>query len=295
MSDFSSTSVSFPIPHNSNDKRPLPEIIADHCGFPLASHPKGDKTFYSVQDWISGVAHPKNPARFWSDMKRLAKVAEIQLYDSVVYVPYRAKDGKRYKMEHVTDESLYRITQRMRAETGIRDQVLQFLAKAGVVVDEYRIDPEKAIDAAIAAYKRQGKTLEWIEVRIRTKVGRMIFTGSFQRSLRIPPAPKQFALITDEMRIGLWKRRTKALKAELGLREKDSLRDHMSRIALNYEALAESLSAYELDQKSNLEFEQAKFVVRSNSEFVGQHAEKASRRLNIDIPTNRPLLPDKLD
>jgi hypothetical protein len=241
------------------------------------------------------VAHPKNPARFWSDMKRLAKVAEIQLYDSVVYVPYRAKDGKRYKMEHVTDESLYRITQRMRAETGIRDQVLQFLAKAGVVVDEYRIDPEKAIDAAIAAYKRQGKTLEWIEVRIRTKVGRMIFTGSFQRSLRIPPAPKQFALITDEMRIGLWKRRTKALKAELGLREKDSLRDHMSRIALNYEALAESLSAYELDQKSNLEFEQAKFVVRSNSEFVGQHAEKASRRLNIDIPTNRPLLPDKLD
>lgn len=198
-------------------------------------------------------------------------------------------------MEHVTDESLYRITQRMRAETGIRDQVLNFLAKAGVVIDEFRIDPERAIDAAIAAYKRMGKTDRWIEQRLRNKLGRNQFTAAFKQALRVNPHHMQYAIITDEMRQGLWKRTTKTLKVELGLKEKDNLRDHLSEIALSYETLAEQISARELNERNDLEFNQARRIVRSNSEFVGKQAEDTGCKLGIDIATDRPLLPGKTE
>jgi hypothetical protein len=61
MSDSNSTSISFPIPYDPNDKRPLPEIIADYCGFPLNSHPVDETIYYSAQDWIKGVAQAKIP------------------------------------------------------------------------------------------------------------------------------------------------------------------------------------------------------------------------------------------
>jgi hypothetical protein len=103
----------------------------------------------------------------------------------------------------------------------------------------------------------------------------------------------QYAIITDEMRYGLWKRNTSTLRKQMGLQKKDNLRDHQSRLAILYEALAEEVSSVELDQKNDLAFDQAKSIVRSNSESVGVHAEETGRRLGIDIATNRPLLKDK--
>lgn len=94
------------------------------------------------------------------------------------------------------------------------------------------------------------------------------------------------------MRIGLWKRNTATLKKDIGIKEGDNLRDHQSDIALAYELLAERISARELEQNNNLEFDQAKQIVRENSESIGPHAAETGRRLGIDIATDRPLLPD---
>lgn len=293
MSDSSSTSVSFPIPHDPNDKRPLPEIIADYCGFPLAQKPIEGKVYYAVQDWLRGVAQTSEPRKFWDAMKRRLKKIGIEMSIWCRQLPYTATDGKRYTVAYAEAEILYRITQRMDANTGIREGVLQFLAWAGVVVDEFRIDPEKAIEAAIEGYRRMGKSDTWIALRMRSKLGRNRFTAAFREAMRIAPERMHYAIITDTMRIGLWKRTTKQLKQELNLNEKDSLRDNLTGAGLAYETLAEELSALELSQNNNLEFNQADEIVRSNSEFVGQHAEKASRRLSIDIPTGRPLLADK--
>lgn len=291
MSDSNSTSVSFPIPHDPNDKRPLPEIIAERWGFPLAQKQIDDKWYFSVQDWIAGVAQTHDPRNFWKSLKRRTERVGIS-WGTLRTLPYVAADGKKYQANYGDAETLYRITQRMDANTGLREAILQYLAKSGVVIDEFRIDPEKAIEAAIAAYKRMGKTDEWIEGRLRSKVRRIIFTASFQRVLNFPPQSLHFAIITDELRLGLWKRSTRTLKAQIGLKEKDNLRDHLSRIALDYETLAESISTYDLDQNQNIDFKQAKKIVRSNSESLGKHAEQTGRRRGIDIPTDRPLLPD---
>jgi hypothetical protein len=267
MSDSTPKSVSFPIPVNHDDKRPLPEIIADYCGFPLAQKPVEGKQYYAVQDWLHGVAQTNEPRKFWDAMKRRLRKIGIEMSTWCRQLPYTATDGKRYTVAYAEAEILYRITQRMDANTGIPEAVLQFLARAGVVVDEFRIDPEKAIEG----YRRMGKTDTWIALRMRSKLGRNRFTAAFRESMRTAPERMHYAIITDTMRIGLWKRTTKQLKQELNLDEKDSLRDNLTGAGLAYETLAEELSALELSQNNNLEFSQADEIVRSNSEFVGQH------------------------
>jgi hypothetical protein len=62
-------------------------------------------------------------------------------------------------------------------------------------------------------------------------------------------------------------------------------------LAVSYEQLAEILSATELELNKNLEFGDAKHIVRENAEDVGKHADAAGKRLGIDIATGKPLLP----
>jgi hypothetical protein len=291
MSD--STYLPIPLPQDSNDQRPLPEIIADHYGFPLAFHDVDDQRHYAVQDWIRGVAHPADVGTFWSLMQRRFKKAGIETLSWCKTLPYKASDGKRYKRDHATAHGLYMITQRMDTNTGLRNDILRFLAKAGVVVDDMRVDPEKAIDAAIEAYRRMGKTDKWITARIQGKVMRLRFVAAFRNSLEREPSSMQYAIITDVMRVGLWKRKTSELREQMDLPAKANLRENMSTLALTYEMLAENISAEEMEQRENLKFEESKGIVRRNSEDVGEHAERTARRLGKDIATDQPLLSDE--
>ncbi len=217
-------------------------------------------------------------------------------------LPYTAADGKRYKMDHADAETLYQITQRMDANTGLRNKILDFLAKAGVTLDDIRIDPDKVfdevdpdqvVDAAIRAYRKQGKSEHWIAARLQGKIQRERFTSAFKRSLQTPPSSWQFGTITNTMRLGLWDRSTAKLKQEMGLKENASLRDNLSSIALHYEMIAEEVSERELAQNEQLSFEQARQIVYTNSQFIGQQAAETGKRLGIDVATDKPLLPDQ--
>ena len=68
MDDSTSNSVSFPV--NSQDKRPLPEIIADLYGFKLAfvDHTDGNR-YYAVQDWINGVTQTAQARSYWGKLQ----------------------------------------------------------------------------------------------------------------------------------------------------------------------------------------------------------------------------------
>ncbi len=304
-------STSLPVSFNPDDKRPLPELIAlgnpDPADgwpeFPLQFHDVEGVRYYAVQDWILGVAQVDNPRRFWTDLKnRLKRAKYTELYASLVQLPYLSTNGKRYKMDFAAAEALYVITQRMDANTGVRDRVLRYLAFAGVLVDEARLDPSSAlgkafgsnpdlmIEAAIETYRAQGKSDTWIASRLLGVQTRKIFTSTFQKSLRNKPSGYQYAQITDTMRIGVWRRDTATIRKELNLSEGANVRDNMSMLALNYEMLAENLSAAALEQQQDLEYNEARNIVRDESTFVGDQAAQASKRLGVDLVTNKPLL-----
>lgn len=119
------------------DNRPLPEIIADLYGFPLARHEQENGLrHYAVQDWIVGVGQVKNARRYWSDLSK----RHPELYAPCVQFLYTAANGRSYNMDYADAETLYRITQRMDANTGLRSTILDYLAAAGVKLDEQRIE-----------------------------------------------------------------------------------------------------------------------------------------------------------
>src|SRR5262249_30843919 len=155
---------------------------------------------------------------------------------------------------HANAETLYQITQRMDANTGIRDKVLRFLAVAGVTLDEIRIDPDKAIEAVYAFYRKQGKTDSWIDARIKSKLARIEFTSSFTLCLKDKPQPKYYGIITNTMRLSLWKRTTRTLLTQMGLSKDANLRDHMPEIGLLYETINERTTAYRLGNEKKLTF-----------------------------------------
>ncbi len=310
MIDSTPNPLSFPNAYG--DQRPLPEIVAagkpdesENPGwesFPLAWHDVEDKRYYAVQDWIIGVAQPANASNFLVKMKRRLKKAKIEVVTWCHQLPYTASNGKKYNVDFATAEGLYIITQRMDAETGLRDRILRFLAKAGVIVDEARTDPdglleqvvgknpERVIEAVIEFYRKRGNKDEWIASRILGIQARKRFTTTFQESLANVPASQLFGRITNTMRLGVWKRKTGTLKAQMKLKHNDSLRDNMTPLALSYEMLAENVASHVLAQKHGLKFDEADQIVRENSELVGKQVDEMSRFLNIDIATNQPLL-----
>jgi DNA-damage-inducible protein D len=293
MSDLTSNPVEYPV-YDPNDPRPLPEIVAEFYGFPLAFADDTDgNRYYAVQDWIKGVAQAAEPRKYWDRMKRRLKKSGIDLSSSGRQIPYRLPDGRTYKMDYATATGLYQITQRMDANTGLRNKVLQFLAKAGVVVDDMRIDPDKALEAAVEGYRRQGKSEKWIQTRVISKVTRLYFVAAFTQSMKDKPVPKHYAMITDEIYLGLWKRRVSVLKKQMGLKKGDSMRDYQSIFALGYEMLAEGMSSRRLEERQDLVFDEAKKIVRASSDFFGKQADEAGKEMGVDIATDRPLLQDK--
>ncbi len=313
MLDSTLNPLSFPNADGQQpDQRPLPEIVAagkpdepenpGWASFPLAYHDVEGKRYYAIPDWLIGVAKPSDVRKFWDAMKRRLKKAKIELSTWCRQLPYTASNGKTYEMDHATAEGLYIITQRMDAETGLRNRILRFLAKAGVVVDEARVDPDgllaqvvgtnpdRVIEAVIEFYRKRGDADEWIASRILSVQTRKWFVAEFQRSLLFPPASPLFGKITNTMRRGVWKRDTATLKKEMNLKENDSLRDHMPGLALTYEMIAENASAYVLSFKHGLTFNEADQIVREKSELVGKQAAEMGRTLNIDIATGKSLL-----
>src|SRR5260221_97753 len=131
------------------DRRPLPEIIANKYGFPLKPTEHEGKINYPIHEWIRGVAQlstTKSASELWRKMKKRLEKAGIESRTWCTTLPYTASDGKRYPRDHADAETLYRITQRMDVNTGLRDTILNYLAKAGVKLDEYRRDPQTMID-----------------------------------------------------------------------------------------------------------------------------------------------------
>jgi hypothetical protein len=152
VSDSTIPSVSLSLP--ANDPRPLPEIIASKYEFALAFHEDADGNpshrWYSVQDWVAGVSKSNSPRRFWFGIKRRLK----NMPPNLKKLPYRSTDSKIYKMDFAQAETLYLITQRMSINSGIRNSVMLYLAKAGVVLDEFRRNPNEIEEVDFAGYFR---------------------------------------------------------------------------------------------------------------------------------------------
>jgi len=256
--------------------------------------------FYAIQDWIVALqgGSTTKASLTWKDFKsKKTSVQEARL-------PYKARDGKRYKRPYTNDKGLYIITQYLRgmSERPVLEEIRLFLAAAGVFVDEVRrdpsvvvtsgaINPDDAIEAAIKVYRTQGKSDSWIQARISGKIKRQKFTVALATAVGEFLTRRHYATASDDIYKGLWGRTASMLKKELDLSKKASLRDHQPMLALHYQGIAEEVSALKLGTRQELTWDEARDIVQTVAAFIGRQAAQTSELLQMDLATGKPLLP----
>ena len=187
----------------------------------------------SVYDLIAVVGGQKDPYNVW---KRLRKeYSEVLTFCQNFKFP-----GRGQRATPVTNKEGWAY-------------ILGLLP--GVVGKKYRegaanlvlryLDGDVKLAAEIADRNDNQEHLEWLEARIRSKLTRKHFTGALKaRNVR----GRGYAICTNRTYLGLFGGTAKQLKANKGLREKDSLRDNLSIAELNQTAFTEDLSGKRINK-----------------------------------------------
>jgi hypothetical protein len=285
--------------HLTPDDTPLPLIVANRWGFPLAHVEMVNGKYYAVQDWIRGLTGEENIRTVWAMFKKTD--AGKQMLNSIERLPYKASDGKTYKRDHTTDKGLYLIAQylRVKQDRPMLDEIRRFLAAAGAFVDEVRRDPEKLIekdpdkmlDAFIEYHRKRGKDDRWIQMRIESKIKRNQFTAALSEFVIEALTPRHYATATDDVYGGLWGRTAAQLKGELNVPKNGSLRDHQPTLALYYQGIVEEVCAQKIGQRDELTWGEARDIIQTIAAIIGRQADETGQLLQQDLATGKPLLP----
>lgn len=294
--------------NQTSDNRPLPELIIEHLGGTMMYLDQPDGTrLYRVVDWVYEIkgssAKERNTA--WANLKRvIVKLGDINL-DEIVYPLEIETPGGPQTTEFATDEGLYAITQRMSDRSATVRQVKDYLAKAGVFVDDLRTEPEqrdelmerliaenpeRAVAAIIARYRAQGKSDRWIERRIMGMQKRDKFTAALRETSASSP---NYAQATNAGYQGAFNMMKDEIVAYLGLTKQQArqLRDHISEIALQGIALYETASAEKMKimKRALTPLEQAE-IVRTCARIVAPSMKALAEYVGVDVLSGQPLL-----
>jgi hypothetical protein len=256
---------------------------------------------YAVQDWMRGLSGEENVSNLWSMFKKTD--AGKQTYNSVVSLPYKAKDGKTYKRDYVNDKGLYLIAQylRVKHDRPVLDEIRRFLASAGAFVDEIRREPDKLaetvgnpdklLEAFIEYHRKRGKDDRWIHMRIDSKIKRNQFTTALAEFVQDLLTRRHYATATDDVYRGLWGRTAATLKSELALPKNANLRDYQPSIGLHYQSIVEEACALNLEDREEVTWDEAREIILVIAKMIGRQASETSRLLNRDLATGKRLLP----
>jgi len=294
---------------SDRDNTPLPLIVAKRWDFPLAFHIVEGRHLYAIQDWMRGITGTKDIRRILDHLKKQRMWDELS--KSIGQLPYKSSDGKKYKIDHIDEKGLYLIAEYLRVMRArpVLQEIRQYLAKAGVFIDEMRRDenlivitsrmsPDEMLDATgraalltREAYRKQGKSQKWIDMRLLGKIRREQFTAALSQAINEALKRSHFATATDDVYRGLWGRTARYLKKELALPKGASLRDNQTIYALYFQGIAEEACADKLGEKKSVSWFEARNIIKMVAVTVGRYTQDMSKFLGKDLATGLPLLP----
>lgn len=273
---------------------PNPLLIAQENNFPLqhyAPTEKGQEYQYSIQDWIAGVGKTSSPRKFWDKLKNRT----VNMI-ATVHLPYRAKNGREYQMEFTNDVGLYHITQRMAADTGIRDKVLRQMAEALGFADKLRIDEdsraqlaatvsdEQLSDAKYVQSLEAGASPEWAARRAKLVASTLTVRDTIQRNSTEP-------IIYGRFHDTQYKAITGYNAA--GLRKKTGRKDPRNGLglpAISALDLSNSLIDAAVEASGGVNNEGLESITHETSDPLGEHLERMAKKYGFDRITGKPLL-----
>lgn len=264
------------------DMRPLPLIVADKWGFELAYIEREDGSYiYSARDWFLGMggSKPRWSATVSSTWFRSTEPTTVET---------KRKNGRADTLHFCPDHGLYIITQEMRKmqRRPQLQEIRDYLASAGVKLDQYRLDPEQAIHDAMDTMQARGMDDGRRAARIEGIVSRKQFTDMLYRA--VPGL--NIGKATNSVYTGVFHRDAAQLRAEMGLPAKANVRDHMHRVGLHLVGAAESTIAELFKGRESIPVDTAMSAIYRIGGMFGQQADEIQHLLGVDVATGRPLL-----
>lgn len=202
--------------------------------------------YFSVVDVIYALTNSENSRRYWSDMKIKLTNEGSELYDKIVQLKMRAKDGKFRLTDTLDTEGIFRLIESVPSPNA--EPFKLWLAKLGRQEVDNVFDPSKGIDKMIDYYLKKGYSLEWIEIRIKAIINRKKLTNTWKDSGI--EDNYEYAMLTNEI-YKTWSGMTAQEYKKFKNIRKENLRDNMTDIEVILTDLGE-ISTRELSKKYKL-------------------------------------------
>jgi prophage antirepressor-like protein len=247
------------------------------------------KVFHESEWWFSIVdvcealgVNATNPARYWSDLKRQITEKEgfSELGDEIVKLKMPGADGKLHPTDAANPETLFRIIQSISSPKA--EPFKRWLARVAYERIQEIQDPEIAIKRAIMSYQLQGRSMDWIEQRVRSILVRKELTNEWKK--RGVDEKNEYALLTHVLSTRTFGVGVSDHKKVKRLGRSHNLRDHMTDIELILTMLGEK-STKEIAQIRDAQgFNQNKEAARLGGDIAG------NARRSLERETGRPVV-----
>ena len=187
-----------------------------------------EEYYFSVVDVISALAEPKEPRKYWNDLKRKLQNEGSELSEKIGQLKMKSlKDGKMYYTDTLDTKGIFRLIESVPSPKA--EPFKMWLASLGKERIDEVFDPEIAANRVVNYYRTKGYSDEWIKQRLIGIVDRFKLTdiwkgGGIEK-------PVEFALLTNEIYKTWSGMKANEYKEYKGLR-KESLRDNMTDVEL---------------------------------------------------------------
>ena len=202
-----------------------------------------EEYYYSVVDVISALTDSKIPKRYWSDLKSDLAKEGSQLYEKIVQLKMRAKDGKLRMTDTLDTEGIFRLIESVPSPKA--EPFKLWLANLGKERIDEVFDPEIAVNRAVEYYRKRGYSDEWIKARLISIIDRNKLTEIWKKSGASKPI--DFAILTNEI-YQEWSGMTASEYKNYKNIRKENLRNNMTDVELSLANLGE-IATRELAKK----------------------------------------------
>lgn len=184
---------------------------------------EAEKWYFSVVDIIGVLTDSPNPTDYFKKMRKRDPELAGFVGTNCPQVLMTSETGRRRKTISGDMQTIFRVIQSIPAPKA--EPIKQWIAKvASERVDE-TVDPELAVQRAVATYQRKGYDDAWIKERLQQIEERKSLTDEWKR---VGVKEAQYAILTNDIYQAIADMSAKEYKAYKGLKGKENLRDNMT-------------------------------------------------------------------
>jgi len=232
-----------------------------------------EKYYFSVVDVIGVLTESSRARKYWNDIKKQLDIEGSQLSEKIGQLKMKALDGKMRETDVLDTEGILRLIESVPSPKA--EPFKLWLAKLGKNKIDEVFDPSKGIDEMIDFYLRKGRTLEWIESRIKAIINRKKLTRTWSDNGVTDGV--EFAILTNDI-YKEWSGMTaQEYKNYKGIK-KENLRDNMTDLEVILTDLGETTTRELVKEYKPQGLKENRKVAK-----LGGHAAKVARE---DIENN---------